>query len=242
MNIQNVRSIAALPKVKVNSSLVYGSIILVALVAFEFFNYSTTEFALRDLLGDLKFMGLGWATILAVAFCGIDFAGIARLFSSDESAQQQKNTWYLFGAWMLAAAMNAMLTWWGVAVAVSTHAIQGSSVIEQRTLTTVVPMFVAVMVWLIRIMMIGSLTMMGQKAGKPQAARTASGRKNSVYDGDKVPFSHPAPMAASGLAAPMTSSQRPGSTAAMPRPEPTYHSMNAASTRSAGRPVNPRRM
>ena len=33
------------------------------LLAFEIFNFSTTEFALTDVLGDLKFAGLRWATI-----------------------------------------------------------------------------------------------------------------------------------------------------------------------------------
>ena len=58
--------------------LVWGVLILSALFAFEIFNYSTTEFAMYDLLGDLRFAGIRWSTILAIAFCGIDFAGIAR--------------------------------------------------------------------------------------------------------------------------------------------------------------------
>jgi len=60
--------------------LAFGVIIVSALLAFEIFNYSTTDFALADLLGDLEFIGFRWSTILALAFCGIDFAGIARLF------------------------------------------------------------------------------------------------------------------------------------------------------------------
>jgi len=59
-----------------------GILLLVALLAFETFNFSTTDFALHDLLGELKFLGIRWSVILAVAFCGIDFAGIARLFCS----------------------------------------------------------------------------------------------------------------------------------------------------------------
>ena len=57
----------------------FGGILLGALLAFEVFNYSTTDFALRDVLGDLRFAGIHWSTILSIAFCGIDFAGIARL-------------------------------------------------------------------------------------------------------------------------------------------------------------------
>ena len=91
--------------------LLFVAIILGALLAFEVFNYSTTEHALSDLLGDLTFAGVPWSTVLAIAFCGIDFAGIARLFTPEQGADEPAEVWYLFGAWLLAAAMNATLTW-----------------------------------------------------------------------------------------------------------------------------------
>ena len=128
----------------------FGGILLGALLAFEVFNYSTTDFALRDVLGDLRFTGLRWSTILSLAFCGIDFAGIARLFTPERGRDEPAEVWYLFGAWLLAAAMNAMLTWWGVSVAVISHTSEGGLLVGQSTMTRVVPVFVAVMVWLIR--------------------------------------------------------------------------------------------
>src|SRR5271157_5058474 len=70
----------ALVQLSLQRGMAFGGIIIVALLAFELFNYSTTEYALSDLLGNLRFIGLPWATILSIAFCGIDFAGIARLF------------------------------------------------------------------------------------------------------------------------------------------------------------------
>lgn len=66
----------------------FGGILIGALLAFEVFNYSTTDFALRDILGELKFAGLRWATILSIAFCGIDFAGIARLFTPEKGGNE----------------------------------------------------------------------------------------------------------------------------------------------------------
>ncbi len=139
-----------------------GVLLLVALLAFETFNFSTTDFALHDLLGELKFLGIRWSVILAVAFCGIDFAGIARLFSMDQD-EEPVETWYLFGAWFLAATMNAMLTWWGVSVALLEHVPTGASVLGQKTVMTVVPIFVAVMVWLVRILLIGTITVAGPR-------------------------------------------------------------------------------
>lgn len=90
----------------------WGLMIIGALLAFEIFNYSTTQFALTDVLGDLKFAGMRWASILAIAFCGIDFAGIARIFTPEQGRDEPTEVWYLFAAWLLAAGFNAMLTWW----------------------------------------------------------------------------------------------------------------------------------
>jgi hypothetical protein len=143
--------------------MVFGSIIVAAMLAFELFNYSTTDFALANLLGDLKFMGLRWAMILAIAFCGMDFAGIARLFTPEKGRAEHVEVWYLLAAWFLAATMNAMLTWWGVSLALLQHQSLGNEILSRATLLAVVPVFVAVMVWLIRILMIGTLSMAGER-------------------------------------------------------------------------------
>ncbi len=139
-------------------NLAWGALVLGALIAFETFNYSTTEFAMRDLLGELRFGGLSWSTILALAFCSIDFAGIGHMFSNNpKTAQRSSETYYLFAAWLLAATMNAMLTWWGVSIAIINHGTLGNGLIGRETLLQVVPAFVAVMVWLIRVLIIGTL-------------------------------------------------------------------------------------
>lgn len=74
---------------KVLRGALFGLLLLVALLAFEVFNYSTTDFALTDVLGnDLKFLGIRWATILSIAFCAIDFAGVARLFTPEQGRHE----------------------------------------------------------------------------------------------------------------------------------------------------------
>ncbi|MBC8336938.1 MAG: hypothetical protein H8E29_16910 [Anaerolineales bacterium] len=142
----------------------FGLILLSALLAFEIFNFSTTDFALTDLLGnELKFIGVRWTTILAFAFCGIDFAGVARLFTPEQGAAEPAEVWYLFGAWLLAAVMNAMLTWWGVSVAILDHSAQGSVLVSQSAMTKAIPIFVALMVWLVRVLIIGTFSMAGER-------------------------------------------------------------------------------
>jgi hypothetical protein len=152
-----------IPRVRINRLVVFGGLIVVALLAFEIFNYSTTEFALKDLLGGLRFIGIPWATILAIAFCGIDFAGLARMFTPEVGADEPREIWYLFGAWMLAAIMNAMLTWWGVSIAITHHDTLGNGIVSRHTLIQVVPVFVAIMVWLIRVLIIGTFSTTGDR-------------------------------------------------------------------------------
>ena len=177
-------------RIQVKRGVVFGLLIISALVAFEIFNYSTTDFALTDLLGDLRFWGVRWATILAIAFCGIDFAGIARLFTPEGRVGDQPEVWYLFSAWLIAATMNALLTWWGVSIAIVNHETLGNAVIARQTLLKVVPIFVAVMVWLLRVLIIGLFSVAGEKYfGQEQlnVQFASSSRKAPVSVRKRVP-------------------------------------------------------
>ncbi len=169
-----------------NGLSVTSLILIIGLFSFEMFNYSTTDFALRDLLGDLKFLGIFWSTILAIAFCGIDFAGIARLFVSDDHSIDQKENWYLFGAWFLAATMNAVLTWWGVSISIANHAMKSSSIIDTSTINQVVPIFVAVMVWLTRILLIGSFSLKNKNRGT-HPVRTSQDVRKPINNHSTIP-------------------------------------------------------
>jgi hypothetical protein len=209
-----------------------GSLIVGALVAFEVFNYSTTDFALNDLLGGLSFMGLRWATILAIAFCGIDFAGLARLFTPERGGGEHKEVWYLFGAWLLAAAMNAMLTYWGVSIAILSHESLGGTVIPSETMLKVVPVFVAVMVWVIRVLIIGSFSVTGE--------RLFSQERTLQRTQPASPQHQPQPMAASAALsmpnASLKSAYRPDpkpAAAGMVRSEPTYHPVSMSASGQA---------
>jgi len=143
--------------------LIFGVIILCALLAFEVFNFSSTLFALSDILGNLAFGPLRWATILAFAFCAIDFAGIARIFTPEQGRNEPAEVWYLFAAWFLAAAFNATLTWWGVSVAILQQNAAGGVLLGATTMVKVVPIFVAAMVLLIRVLLINTFSIAGDR-------------------------------------------------------------------------------
>ena len=195
----SANSIPFIPeRVQVKRGVVFGTLIITALVAFEIFNYSTTDFALTDLLGDLRFWGVRWATILAIAFCGIDFAGIARLFTPEGKVGEDRDSWYLFAAWLIAATMNALLTWWGVSIAIANHETLGNAVVARQTLLKVVPIFVAVMIWLLRVLIIGLFSVAGERYFGREQLRVdfpapSSRRPAPVSSRKKAPGRRPAP-------------------------------------------------
>jgi hypothetical protein len=216
--------------------------IIGALLAFEIFNFSTTQFALRDVLGDLTFAGIKWATLLAIAFCSIDFAGIARIFTPEQGADEPKEVYYLFGAWFLAAAFNAILTWWGVSVAIVSHnSASSGTVISAATMTKIVPIFVAAMILLVRVLIIGTFSLAGDRLfttderraynNYPRPAQTYSTPSSTLRPASTL--SRPVPSnTASFRPAPKTNAPQQTSFA---RQEPTYHNLQSSNERTNDR-------
>ncbi|WKZ36744.1 MAG: hypothetical protein QY332_02230 [Anaerolineales bacterium] len=219
----NFQLIPFLRGVSLKRGAIFGTILVAALLAFEVSNFGITSYTLRDILGDLQFAGIRWASILAFAFCGIDFAGIARIFTPEQGRDEPVEVYYLFGAWLLAAGFNAILTWWGVSVAINNHNIQGGALLGQATMTKAVPIFVATMVWLIRVLIIGTISLAGERLFSLADAPV----RYSAYRNEPA-YSAPQPRASN---LPSTNYPRP---APKPRPapassygvnipEPTYH-------------------
>ena len=226
-----------------NRGAAWGLMIIGALLAFEIFNFSTTQFALLDVLGGLTFAGMRWATILAIAFCGIDFAGIASIFTPEQGADEPKEVYYLFGAWFLAAAFNATLTWWGVSVAIVNHtSASGGAVISSATMTKLVPVFVAAMILLVRVLIIGTFSLAGDRLFTTASdSRRSYNNSRPVEQPSYRPSAtqqQPALRSAASLNRPaVQSTQTPNTFRPAPKPannqqtpfvrqEPTYHNLS----------------
>lgn len=198
---------------------VIGLLLIVALFAFELFNFDTTRFALGNLLGDINFLGLRWAAILAIAFCAIDFAGLAHLFTPERGLDEPKEIWYLMGAWLLGATMNALMTWWAVSLTLLEHQL-GNEVLSKQQLLQVVPPFVAVLVWLTRILFIGAFSVAGEhffqkseRPGRPVDRRSlTASRPGALPDAALHPLAN---LPERGREQPRHSRRRP------PIPQPT---------------------
>jgi hypothetical protein len=244
-----------------NRGAAWGMMIVGALAAFEVFNFSATRHALHDILGSVTFAGMQWATVLAIAFCGIDFAGIARIFTPEQGRDEPAEVYYLFGAWLLAAGFNAMLIWWSVSVAIANNGgMQGTAAISSATLNQAVPIFVACMVWLIRVLIIGTISLAGDRIFTTAANYEAQyQRPRQQYNSQPQPRPtySPAPRSASSynqpsnepILRPASQIQRPVNapnnfrpapkpaqsqqTSFIP-PEPTYHPVSYGARSSEG--------
>jgi len=124
-----------------------------------------------------------------------------------------------------------MLTWWGVSIAILEHQSLGNAVVERQTLLRVVPIFVAVLVWLIRVLIIGSFSVAGQRLFAQADTPVPSQRQPALLR----PISNPTrglnqrPITAAPRS--VRSSAEGESEPVYTRPEPTYHpvSMSARS-------------
>jgi hypothetical protein len=212
---------------KVNRITSTATLLAVGWVLFEVFNFATTEFALTDIMGELSFLGLRWATLLALAFCIIDLAGIARVFTPEQGRDEPVEVWWLFGAWLLAATLNATLTWWAMSVAINGHVAQGAAVVGQKAMTGTVPVVIAILVWLTRIMIIGTFAFIGDKmwAGEPGSYHVRIHRPGNAPRIDSLP--------ARTLPNPYTNSRQNNN----PPPRPSF--VPAARPEPAYQPVRP---
>jgi hypothetical protein len=227
-----------------NRGAAWGMMIIGALLAFEISNFNATRFALLDIIGELSFGGVRWATILAIAFCGIDFAGIARIFTPEQGSDEPIEVWYLFGAWLLAAAMNAVLTWWGVSVAIVNHtSASGNAVVNAGTMAKVVPIFVAAMILLIRILLIGTFSTAGDRLFTTGDRRAYNNTPRPAQQQTYRPVSQPILRPASSINRPVqtntySSAPKPAQQKSFSRPEPTYHNLSFNGQADSDRPLD----
>ncbi len=209
----------------ISRKMVVAIILSVALIAFEIFNFDTTQYALTNLLGEVRFGGVLWASILAVAFCAIDFAGLVRIFTPQKGREEPRAVWFLTGAWFLGTIANSIMTWWAVSLTLLSHDF-GNEVLSREMLLRYVPIFVAMLVWLTRILFIGAFSVTGE-----EMFDLARGRANESRPPAPARAEAPAPLPAraatnrqpaavdSGATAPARAATRPNAARpAAPKP------------------------
>lgn len=177
---------------------IFGMILIIGSFFFEISNYFTTWYALSDILGEIRFGFMTWATILSIAFVAVDLGGIARLFTPEEGKNEPEEVWYLFGAWMLAATFDACLSWWSIKLAIVSNPVPSKLLAIYPNAINLLPVIGAGIELVIRILLINRLATHGEKLlgmtrrpqPKPQVVQPQSAYR-PFYNQQTMPNSIP---------------------------------------------------
>ncbi|MBN1965150.1 MAG: hypothetical protein JW910_10925, partial [Anaerolineae bacterium] len=75
--------------------------------------------------------------------------------------KEPKEIWLLTGAWFLGASMNAIMTWWAVGSALAANPGLGNELLTRQQILDYAPVFIAILVWFTRILIIGTFAFAG---------------------------------------------------------------------------------
>ena len=130
-------------------------------------------------------------------YSSIDFAGLARILTPAATWEEEpREVWFLTGAWLLGATMNAVMTWYAMVVLMTARGVQtGVGIVDQTAVLDIAPVFIAVMVWLTRVLLISSLALaLERAAAAPSPAAQSRAKRHSpsgapLRENGRVPLS-----------------------------------------------------
>ena len=190
-----------------------GMLLLISLFVFEFVNYTTNVGAVESILGSrsvgLLFYGqVSFAVLVGLAFCLVDFSGIARIFTPQRGKDEPNAVRVLFIVWLLSAVLNAGLTWWVATIWVASSYGGQNPLVNYNTVLVWAPRIIATLFFLVHFGLVYTVALVGDdlfsSSGAPRKANFGAKRpsimdklfkKNSVPKADKSRFIPPKPKA-----------------------------------------------
>jgi len=197
----------------------FGLITVLGLLAFELFNYATTQEALSTILGALSFFGFPVYYLIAIAFAAIDLGGLSSTFTEEDWSNETWWVWVSTVGWEIASVVNAALTYMSVTIAMAVAPVSQLATVMPKVqeIYTYIPAALAFVVWLVRIMLIGSIvasTNGGQKPKKQrpiQQVAAAPTRAQAQRPMQPAPVRSPVTITQIPVGAPRQSNREPSS-------------------------------
>jgi hypothetical protein len=181
------RNITNLPK-----SAILGLLIFLGLAAFDVFNFATTRDALSSIItATLLNIPLSWP--LAVAFCAIDLGGIASVFTKEKGFREPWYVWMLGAGWIIASIANSGLTFMAIRMGMASAPIMHNPLIPADIAIKWVPILLASVIWLIRVMIIGSI-IVADNHKEPVVAKPAQPAFRMAGSSRPMPKPNPQPV------------------------------------------------
>jgi len=133
-------------------------ITLTGLAAFEIFNFATNQSAMELIFGDTQFVMIYIYNLVAIAFSAIDLGGLSSTFTEEKWPNEP---WWVYVstiAWFLASIVSGLLTYMSVAVAMTVAPVSQLAAVMPNlaAIYDFIPVAIAAVIWLIRVMLIGS--------------------------------------------------------------------------------------
>lgn len=142
-------------RIKLPVSLV---LLLVLCVALELVNWTTSEGALLLFLGRTQVIGLYIASLLALAFCGVDLLCLWRITTPAARAEDESKTVVLMLVmWVVGTLLNAVLTYFSLKHTMSQTTAWQSDIWQGFNPLDVLPVALAGGVWVTRVSLIWTL-------------------------------------------------------------------------------------
>lgn len=137
-------------------------VLLLAIVAFEIFNFDTTKVVLEQIFGTSMFWGITVAAWLAIGACAMDLGGLSRVVTTETSFKSESTDIKAITlAWFVAAGFNAFLTWWYVMVSLEYGNGVMPSVLRGNNIWLAAG--IALFVFLVRFLLIFGFATVGDK-------------------------------------------------------------------------------
>lgn len=141
-----------------------STLLILSWMAFELFNYVSTEAVIHTWIGsvliDLGFLSISWSTLMAVAFCATDLGGLAAIFTPETGKDESIEVKILFVIWMFTSLFNAVLTWLGILNQMQTQPFGGNMALSREMILTVFPFMLAAFLYAVRITLIMTIVKM----------------------------------------------------------------------------------
>ena len=151
----------------ISRRFIKGIVLAISLFAFEVFNYDTTHMALVNWFAQANPASVNK---IVWAFCLLDLMRLTQFFGIKHSAFIQK-------IWLFGVGVNALFTWYNARMTVWQYDF-GHVVLRRQQVVLYVPIFIALLVFLTRVLFVEALVATIQKRVPPvrtaQSSRIAS--------------------------------------------------------------------
>lgn len=142
--------------------LVVGGIIFLSALAFEVINIATNVAGFESFFGGIKFLGISWAIWATIAFEAADVGCLCYSWDRKFDFRTHPEAGFALTAHFFAGFADAGLSYFAFMMAIGNSVSQMANVVGEKAILTWAPVFLALMIWVIRTLLMGTIVTQGR--------------------------------------------------------------------------------